>query len=195
MLIEKGDVLLHKNTGDVYAVRSSDKSAYGRSPLVNLYHYKTKEIHKFDPSVLDQFFTKVPDDLVSDVAEMGRVGPGDYEHLKAVRTEYQEYLASHGGQPPRHDTPYTSAETQSILQNADNTIALYQLAMELERTVTGVRYVLDKARSLDATKWKTWQELGVPGDSSYWLVQSVVKDMGGTYNPLLDSRPDLYIHR
>lgn len=193
MQVTKGDVLLHKNTGDVYVVRSSDKAAYGRSPLTNLYHYKTKEVHKFDPSILDQFFTKVPDDLVSDVSEMGRLGPADYEHLKAVRKEYGEYMEGHSGQPPRWDTPYTNAEIQNVLENADNLIALYQLAMELERTVTGVRYVIDRARSLDATKWKTWGDKGVPGDKFWYQIQTVVKDMGGTYTPLIDQRPDLQV--
>lgn len=188
MNIEKGDVLLHKN-GDVFKVRSMD------STYVNLYHYKTKVNQTFNKNVLDQFFTKVDTDLESDMAEMGQVGPADYDSLKAVRQEYFDWKATWGGKyAPKDREPYTNAEIESILKET-NVIALYQLAMSLDRSITALGYEKKKAASMDAKKWETWPEKGVPGTITYWQTQTVVKDMGGLYNPLLDSRPDLEVRK
>lgn len=187
MTVEKGDVLLHKNTGDVFKVRSMD------GPYVNLYHYPTKQVQVFNQNVLDQFFTKVEADIESDLAEMGRVGPADYDSLRAVRQEYAEWKATWGGsQAPRDREPYTNAEIEEILKT-DNLIAFYQLAISMDRSLTALRYVKKKAISMQPEKWEQWTEKGVPGTITYWQIQTVVKDRGGVYNPLLDQRPDLQV--
>lgn len=194
MNVEKGDYLLHKNTENVYSVRSINRATTGGT-LLNLYNYRTQGIEQFRADTLDQYFTKIEKDLGPDLSKMKQVGPKDYSDLQAVRREYNEWKATWPNPPwaPKDREQYTNTEIQEILKE-DNTVGLYQLAMMLDRSITALNYVKTKAASMDAGKWKGWKEKGVPGDSAYWQIQTVVKDMGGSYNPLLDQKPELEIH-
>lgn len=192
MKVEHGDLLLHNN-GVVYQVKSLEKALHGGVRSVRMYNYQTKSVDEFNPSTLDTYFKPIDNDMREDVVDQGLLGPGDYYNLKAVRREYGEWISQYDGKPPKYDAPYTNAEIKTIL-TTDRVIDLYQLAMDLERTVAGLRYVQSKARDFaHPEKWKSWVEKGVPGDSSYWAVQTAVKDIGGVYNTLLDSKPDLEV--
>lgn len=196
MEIKNKDVLLHQN-GTVYTVKRQEKSPYGGVKNVVLFNTKTQQEEKFDPKIFDQYFTKVDKELGADMLDLQQVGPGDYDSLKAVRHEYSVYLEQCSGKPPKFDAPYTNEEIKTIIE-IDNILALYQLAMELQRTVGGLRLVR-KMAAVDPFQFRK-EELeertykGVPGDKLQWQIQTVLKDMGRPYSSVLDSRPDLEVH-
>lgn len=192
MKVQHGDLLLHNN-GVVYQVKSIEKSPHGGVRSIRMLNYQTKQVDEFNPSVLDTYFKPIDNDMKADVVDQGLLGPGDYDNLRAVRQEYSEWISQYAGKPPKHDEAYTNAELKAVL-STDNTVALYQLAMELERTITGLRYDRRKASDFAHPEhWESWTEKGVPGNKTFWQIQTVVKDMGGMYNTLLDSKPDLEV--
>lgn len=197
--IKQNDTLEHQD-GTIYRVRKSERGPLGKV-LYFLENKTNGEVTKWSLDSIGQYFTKKysPEEKTDlKYSPKSRPSAQSWEKLKLIRQEYQEYLAQYlPGLPPNHDKPYTNKELDDIIRIATEDLELqYQLAMEMGRTLTGIRYVIDKARDWEHPEhWKSWTEKGVPGDKSYWQVQTVLMGVPGwDHNPMLDNRPDLQVH-
>lgn len=191
---------LEHQDGTFYRVRKSERGPLG-AVLYSLENKDTGQVTKWSKDSIDHYFVKMysPEEQ-KDLKYAPKTKPSaqTWENLKLIRQEYQEYLDKYlPGLPPNHDKPYTNKDIDDILRIAAEDLELqYRLTMETFRTIAGIRYVIDKARDWEHPEhWKSWAEKGVPGDKSYWQVQTVLMDIPKwNHNPMLDTRQDLQVH-